>query len=135
MGKVKTKDIELKEFRKQDKFYTRNLVGEAEEAYFAKVISESKIAAEKVLQEQLKTKELYKDYVPVSILAVYFKLIEKIAQDVYIKIHSIMPECLAYSKQDNTETLERFIQSEIKNVFEVNIRETKSEIQKDGYKF
>jgi len=129
------KDIEPEDFRAQDKFYTKNLVGKAKKAYYQKVISESEIATEKVLQEQLKTKDLYKEYVPVSILSVYFKLIEKIAQDTYIKVHSIIPECIAYSKQGDTDGFERFIQNEIKAVFEVNIKETHDEIKKDGYKF
>ena len=134
-GKAKDlDDFDFKELREQDSFYTKDLQGKAKEAYYAKVISESEIAAQKSLQEQLKTKDLYRDYVPVELLSVYFKLIEKIAKDTYIKIHSIMPEAIAYAKQNDAEGLERFIQNEIKNVFEVNITETKKEIKSEGYK-
>ena len=114
--------------------HTKGLTKEALKAYSKKIVYEAKISEEKSLQEQLKTKDLYREYVPVSILSVYFKLIEKIAQDTYIKIHSIMPECTAYAKQNDAQGLEKLIQNEIKNVFEVNIRETLKEINKDGYK-
>jgi len=135
-AKTKTKKVKDDEYTsaKPRGLATKGLTKKALAAYSKRIEHEAVIAEEKSLQEKLKTKDMYREYVPISIVAVYFKLIEKIARETYIKIHSIMPESVAYAKQGDTEGLEKFIQDEIKNVFKSNIRDTLNEIKKDGYK-
>ena len=136
--KILELQFELKSVKAENKIENKDLHDlqeDAQKAHYAKTITEYSISEEKLLQEQLKTKEQYKEYILIDSLSVYFKLIEKIAKDTYIKIHSIIPEISALAKQNKTDDLEQFLLREVKNIFEVNIRETKKEINKDGFSF
>ena len=136
--KQQPKSLKSEKQKKANKIETKDMLklqDLAMQAHYEKAVIERKIAEEKLLQNQLHTKEQYKEYISIDSLAVYFKLIEKIAKDTYIKIHSILPEVIAYAKQNNTDELEQFMLREIKNIFETNIIETKKEINKDGFSF
>jgi len=107
----------------------------AMQAHYEKAVIERKTAEEKLLQVQLKTKELYKEYISIDSLAIYFKLFEKNMRDIYTKVDSIIPEIVSKAKLNKTNELSQFIKKEIRIIAEGNIRETKTEINKDGFSF
>jgi hypothetical protein len=93
--------------------------------------AETSIKRFKAEQEEIKTGSMIKKYVDVRTMLYYFSFFQRLIDDSYSNVKSWTPKLKQLLINGKEHESENYIRQELKNLFEISVRELENEMKKD----